>query len=303
MSRKGISGSSRQSAEHHLVSEQSFAHTPLRRPLIPKKFLGVSLGGGKTDKTCLALIEYYSDQNKVFLRHLGDKIFGDHSTSADEVLVQFIETIPKPLKYIALDTPLSLPKCMRCRLKCPGYEKCTQTEIQWLWKNYQKRNQKKKPKKIFTPYTERCIENYLASELEEEFLPQHALGSNKAPLTARALFLQNRLKSHKWIEVAPKVSLWRIGRALGIQKSYLRSYKHSVDGVEIREAILNQLTKRNVVFLYHQDMKTLIERAQAFDAFLCALTAVFKFNNKVEPRPKNFPKREAWIEIPVIEGF
>ena len=102
-------------------------------------------------------------------------------------------------------------------------------------------------------------------------------------------FINKRIK-FKSIEVYPKLSLWRLGRALGIQKSYLRSHKHSIEGVDIREQILNKLIAKDLAFLYTQDVKSMTLNGQAFDAFICALTAVLKFKGQVEKLPKGFPK-------------
>ncbi|MCB0357681.1 MAG: DUF429 domain-containing protein [Bdellovibrionales bacterium] len=226
-----------------------------------------------------------------------EKIKSTEKISADLAVHRIIEQIEAPLESVAFDVPLQLPKCVRCQLSCPGYEICQEPEIKWLRKFYVSRNIKKKPERGFTPYTERCVENYLRTELEEVFHPPHALGSNAAPLTARAHFIARRLQVPA-IEVYPKLSLWRIGRALGVQKSYLRFHKHSISGEEIREAIISYLIKKDIAFIYHQDVKVLIASPHAFDAFICGLTAVLKFNKQVEPRPKGFPRDEQWIAIP-----
>ena len=94
------------------------------------------------------------------------------------------------------------------------------------------------------------------------------------------------------------MSLWRIGSALGIQKSYLRFHKHQVGGAEARQAILKQLVSREIAFIYEQDVRLMIDNSNAFDAFICGLTAILKFTNQCEKRPKDFPKAEGWIEIP-----
>ncbi len=265
-----------------------------------RRFVGVSLGGGKTDKTCLSLIEYYPKQKKIFLSRLFEKIHSEGEVSSDLQLHSLIEQIPRPLESVSFDVPLSLPKCLRCRLKCPGYEACTEPEIQWLWQHQRAKNAKRKPKPLFTPYTERCAEAYVSDSLEEKFYPSQALGANMAPLTARALFITRRLKT-PCQEVMPKVSLWRIGRSLGLQKSYLRFHKHSVSGGESRQAILARLLEKNVAFVYQQDQNILMENSQAFDSFLCALTGVLSYQRQCEPRPKGFPKNEAWIKIPKVK--
>lgn len=270
------------------------------QPLKAHRFVGISLGGGKTDKTCTTVLEFYPEAKKVFLKEINEKVRGQIGRSSDLELHKYIENIPPPVEHLAFDVPLQMPKCLRCRLKCPGYEVCQEPEIKWLRKYYTQHGAKKKFYKSFTPYTERCVENYLRTELEESFQLPHALGANAAPLTARAHFIVRRLKM-SCIEVYPKLSLWRIGRSLGIQKSYLRFHKHAVEGEDIREAILKQLLAKGLVFIYEEDIKTLISNSYAFDAFLCGLTAYYKFINRVEKRPKGFPESESWIEIPKID--
>ena len=102
----------------------------------------------------------------------------------------------------------------------------------------------------------------------------------------------------KTIEVYPKLSLWRIGRSLKIQKSYLRFHKHQAGGQEARQAILKELIRQEFAFIYEQDVRLMTENANAFDAFICALTAVLKFTGQCEKKPRDFPKSESWIEIP-----
>ena len=265
-----------------------------------KVFLGLSISGGKTDKTCFSVIEYFPDQNKIFLSQLVDKIKTDKETSSDLKLHQLILPYEKSATSLSMNVPLTWPKCIRCRLKCPGYEACKEKEIQWMWKKFRKNIKKNKLKKLFTPYTERCVEQYLASEIEEVFHLPHALGANVAPLTARAFFIKKRLKL-KFLEVYPKLNLWRIGRALGIQKSYLRAHKHAVSGLDARKAILDNLVDMDVAFIYVQDFQTMVRDSHAFDAFICALTGVLKYRNQCEKKPKDFPSSEGWIEIPKME--
>ncbi len=260
-------------------------------------FVGVSLGGGKTDKTCVALVDYYPEQNKIFLSRLFEKIETEGELSSDLLLHKIISKLPSKVESIAFDVPLHLPKCMRCTLKCPGYEVCKEPEILWLWKHYRKRNSKQRPKKLFTPYTERCVEFYMQTELEEVFHPEHALGANLAPLTSRAHYITRRLQVPV-LEVYAKLALWRMGMSLGLQKSHLRFHRHAFGGKESRKIILEKLIEKNIAFLYVQDVRAMTENTHSFEAFLCALTAVLSFKKMTEPRPKDFPKSEGWVEIP-----
>ena len=259
----------------------------------------MSLGGGKTDRTALAVIEYYPVQKKIFLSRLFDKIRTEGEVSADLQLHRLITQCPPPVESVSFDVPLQLPKCLICvhRSKCPGYEDCQEPEIEWMWKHHRAQKKKKSPPKLFTPYTERCVEQYLQTELEEPFHLQHALGANLAPLTARAQYVTRRLDL-PLLEVFPKLSLWRIGNALHLPKSQLRLHRHWEGGLSSRQLVLSKMVDKDLAFIYDQDVKTLIESPQAFDAFICALTGFLSFMGHCEVRPKGFPSQESWLEIP-----
>lgn len=309
------------------------------------RFAGVALTGGKTDKTAVAIVEYYPERRRVFLRSLRERV-GNHETSsvldhtrdhqmnqhhegiavmplrsavkakksasssvglsaeltADEALLGLLaeEESEGGLKLIALDAPLQLPICIRCDLRCPGVMKCKEPAVQWMRSVHSERAGEKRPNKMFTPYTERATEIYIANALEEPFHPSHALGANAAPLTARAHFLRRRLKT-SLIEVYPKLTLWRIGQDLQIPKSYLRFHRHAVDSDEARQFILQVLIEKEIAFIYQQDMRIMIENNHAFEAFICALTAFLKYRKQTVPRPGGFPAEESWIDFPRSE--
>lgn len=285
MSKSRVSNSERSSRESYLSDELH-------------RFLGLSIAGGKSDKACLAVVEYFPKYKKIFLTKIFDKVKSEGEISGDLKLHELITQMADKAVSLTMDTPSRLPTCMRCTLKCPGYENCNEPQIEWMWKHFHEKGKKKKPKKIFTPYTQRCAEIYFATEFDEVFNLPHALGANQAPLLARAAFIKNRLRMPV-LETFPKATLWRLGRSLHIMKSHLRYHKHSVNGAESRRSILQSLSNANVAFVYEQDVRIMTENNHAFDAFLCALTGFLKFKNLTEPRPKNFPKKEDWIEIPV----
>lgn len=262
------------------------------------RFIGVSLGGGKSDKACVAVVEYYPKHHKVFLSRIFEKIKSDENISADLKIHEIIEQYHDEIESVAFDVPMNLPNCMTCKLKCPGYENCKEPQIEWMWNYFRARNKKKKPRKIFTPYTQRAVEMYLATEMDEPFILQHALGANTAPLLGRAHFIARRLHVTK-IEVFPKLSLWRIGKSLHVMKSHLRFHKHAVSGEESRRSILHALSTHNVAFVYDQDVKLMIANNHAFEAFICALTAFLKYRGLTEKKPDSFPKNEDWIEFPL----
>lgn len=259
--------------------------------------MGVSLSGGKSDKACVAVLEYFPEHKKVFLSRLYEKIKSEEYISADLKIHEIILQYHDRIESVAFDVPLTLPKCITCKLKCPGFEVCSEKEMEWLRDYYNKVNKKKKPKKMFTPYTQRCAEAYLTHSLEEPFDVQYALGSNMAPLTARAHFIARRLEVPT-IEVYPKLTVWRLGQELKVAKSHLRFHKHAVGGDESRRLFLTEMAARKGVFFYEQDFKGMIENNHAFEAFLCAYTGFLKFQGQTEAKPSGFPSKEAWIEFP-----
>jgi hypothetical protein len=121
------------------------------------RFAGLSLGGGKADKACLAILEYYPKHHKVFLAKIFEKIRTEENISADLKIHEILEQYQGMIHTLALDTPWQLPNCLRCKAKCPGYENCKEPHITWMWDYVKERNEKKKPKKLFTPYTQRAF--------------------------------------------------------------------------------------------------------------------------------------------------
>lgn len=266
------------------------------------RFLGISLGGGKTDKACVAILEYYPQHKKIFLSRIFEKIKSDEEISADLKIAEILELYRGEFENVSFDAPFELPLCLTCPLKCPGVEACQEPHIRWMWDSHRANTQKKKPKKVFTPYTQRSVEIFLSNQLEEPFQISHAMGANAAPLLARAMFLKKRIHV-ECLEVFPKLSIWRIGRALGVMKSHLRHHRHVVGGDESRREILSALGSKNFAFVYDQDVKLMIENNHAFESFVCALTGFLKFQGKTEGKPPGFPSKESWIVFPKENCF
>lgn len=270
----------------------------LKSNFLVNKYLGLSLSGPKKANTCVAVIEEYVKEGKIFLSKIYNEIGEDLKISSDTKLVDIIKSEFSNIKAIGVDAPLEPPKCMRCSLKCPGIEKCDEDEIIWLKKWRKKREPKKRPNKWFSPYLERCVENYLSLELEFEVNPDHAWGSNKAPLYARLLFIKKRLEGLKWFEVLPVLSVWRIGKSIHVRESDLKSFKHPVNGEEARSSFMEELLKQDKIFIYNQDLKKIIKDAHVFESFINAFTVYLAAHNKTEPVPKGFPKNEPWVLFP-----
>ncbi|MBK9294452.1 MAG: DUF429 domain-containing protein [Oligoflexia bacterium] len=268
-----------------------------KNQLKPERFLGLKLGGGKNDRTSLIVLDYYKNQNKLFLTQIYEHIQAGEDVSSDKVLIDLIQAnLTQNTKYLCVDFPLKVPKCVTCKLKCPGYEACREKEIVWMWKHYNK-NKKQKPRiKIFTPYTQRVSEYLLNTEYGQSL---EAYGANTAPLTARGQFLLKRLKKISLLEVNPALSVLRVGENFKVAKNNMLYYKHQVGGDEARQVLLDQLIKRDIVFVYQQDYQRLIHNCDAFEAFFNAYTGFLKSQNLCEPQPKDVPLAQGWIEFPL----
>jgi hypothetical protein len=258
----------------------------------------VSLSGGKNDKTCVTSLEYYPQHNKIFVKDIKDKIPSEEEVSQDKYLLDILNKKDKNLKYIAIDSPLALPNCLTH--VCAGVEKCKAPTTKWHWAHYLKLKKKKKNLKLFTPYTERCVERHINYDLEEFFEIPEALGANKAPLTVRSIYLKNKIKRNL-LEVFPRLSVWRIGTVFKLSKEDLKNYRHAMHGMDCRAVFLQTLIEKDLLFIYDQDLQKLIENPNAFDSMVCALTAYMKHKGQCEKPPKGFPLQEGWIEYPLID--
>lgn len=261
------------------------------------RFMGVSLSGGKNTKTCVTVIDYYPDYQKIFLKEIYDKVSAVDDTSHDKELLKILNQ-KNDTKYVAFDAPLTLPYCLLH--SCKGIESCKAPTTKWHWQHYKKIKKNKKNLRLFTPYTERCVEKYINYELEEFFEMPEALGANKAPLTVRAIYLKNKVNK-KLIEVFPKLSVYRMGQRFHLPKNDLRNYKHSVFGLDCRNLFLSALIEKEFLFIYQQDLSKLIDNPNAFESMICALTAYLKYINQTEEPPKGFPDQEGWVEFPKID--
>lgn len=256
--------------------------------------MGLSLGGGKADKACLAVLDHYPSHKKIFLTKLFERIKNEENISADRQIVDLVEEHATGAKSLAFDVPWRLPAGLRDDADLASDEG---PHMEWMQDYLKRTNLSRKPKRIYTSYIQRCVDAYLATELEEKFIINQAMSANMAPLLARAMYLHRRL-SLPLVEVNPKVALWRIGRSLGVARSHLRAHRKSVGGDEARRAILASLISNDVAFVYEQDRRLMVENNHAFEAFICALTAFLKFKKQTEPRPPGFPETEDWVEIP-----
>lgn len=280
-----------------------------------RRIIGLELAGAKNQKTSLAVLEFYPKEKKTFLLDIFDKIGGHENETSDEALLEIIQEMSSGVTRIGVNVPLGLPPCITCTRKhCPHPKNCTVPAVKWM------RNQARKTAhalgtsvREFTPYTQRPVELWMRYHILNH-LPPHGrfeidetLGGNRAPLTARMSFLKRHLNQFPLVEVWPKLSATLLCIELGIPKRILNTYRHLEHGIDSREDILSELTSRNEIFIYERDLRKLAQSLTAFDAFLCAYTALLADRGVCVPTPKGFPKASGWVQFPVLaeqnQGF
>ena len=274
----------------------------MNKHLQTKRFLGIELSGAKNRKTTIASLEYYIQDQKIFLLDIFEKLGTVEDRSSDEVLLSVIRSFHdkkrrSPL-IIGTNAAAELPPCITCIKKtCPLPTHCKVPAVKWMREITLK-------KKEFTPYTQRPIELWLRYHVLPElpksthFEIDETLGGNRAPLTARMNFLKRLLTDVSMVPVWPKLTLLILTTKLGMPHRYIRSYRKLQEGVHSREKILETITERLGIFIYEKDAKNLARNLVAFDAFICAYTALLSELNLCAKIPRGFPITSGWVNYP-----
>lgn len=275
-----------------------------------KRYLGLELSGAKNHKTVVAALEYYPKEKKTFLLDIYDRISTREKQGADEALLELLEELRPGVARLAVNVPLGLPPCLLCNTKSCAAGKCPNPATRWM-RAYARKvaRSAERPKRVleFTPYTMRPVELWIRHHVMEElpdayrFEVDEALGGNKAPLTARMQFLKRHLahpsKMHL-IEAWPKLSVATLGVQLGLSKRVIGSYRHLEQGAHAREEILEALIRQRGIFIYERDVHKLGTNLGAFDAFICAYTAMLADLNQCASPPSGFPLSSGWVHYP-----
>ncbi len=193
-----------------------------------RRFIGVSLGGGRGKTTAVARLELDPITGALTLAEArarwgqrgGGEVAKDddeHGEAAfrDDVLLRWLGDWVDEQSVVAFDAPLTMPPCVRCQLACPGIDACEVPVVVWMRNHAGRlsiRSGRSDPSKpAVTPYTQRATELLLERATLQ---PREALGQGMGPLAARATYLRRalspRLRLHEnLIEVHPRATLIR----------------------------------------------------------------------------------------------
>lgn len=202
------------------TSRSSGARARLRR------FIGVSLGGGRGKTTAVARMQLGEADGESELVVAEARVKGGHRGGGgdatlrgpfrDGPLIEYLHRWVDEDTVVAMDAPLTLPPCVRCQLACPGVDACTVPSVAWMRAHAEplstRQGRRDPGKPNVTPYTQRATELLLEHVTLQ---PREALGQGMGPLAARAAYLRRALSpglrlNENLIEVHPRATLIRL---------------------------------------------------------------------------------------------
>ena len=183
-----------------------------------------------------------------------------------------------------IDAPLTLPPCLSCPPECAKTFPCSSRAADFMraiWEEKRKNDKRARPP---LPYIDRYFEVYARNTFEHpgysgSFEIESAMGSNRAPLTARAICLARQLKQRypKALIVETNSIVAALGWSLhsGYKIDSLLSLKSSQFGRSARAGLLKKLEQKRFATRsanLHEDLFT--EYASQVEVFLAAMGAL-----------------------------
>lgn len=178
---------------------------------------------------------------------------GPSSTKdADMRLIEAIEDLGGA-DVFTIDAPLTLPPCAVCTLLCPGTLNCEVPAVERIRRDWDSKRKAEKRARMPQPYIDRPFEVFARSAYEHPGLSggfefEAALGSNRAPLTLRAMRLRRELlmRFPKCIVLETNGGVSALGWGLntGYKIGSLLDLKNAHTGRMMRAGLLKRLEQR-----------------------------------------------------------
>jgi hypothetical protein len=259
-------------------------------------FVGIDLGGTRGKTTAVAVLR---------TSPAGDVSVDDVSTRSanaqpwvDDLLVDFVAAQTQDRLAIAINAPLTVPACVRCREDvCPGQSRCVDPAVVWLRTEGQelvrlahaqdlnriaavpagrslaaRSPRLDPPAQRLAPYVHRCSEVRL--HFEQGLLSRDCIGAASGPISARAAYLVRLLArdgfrlNHNVIEVSPRATVHALFDA-----DAARGYKRDADPWHTRARIVEGLGGLRFSPRSRLSREEVLRNDHCFEAMLSAYTA------------------------------
>jgi hypothetical protein len=154
------------------------------------------------------------------------------------------------------------------------------------------RSFKRKLRKGFVPYWHRPIDfwvwkNYYDQLLEIFKISYESFGNVSVMLLARLKYLVRHLpRDLQMYESSIEICLLELYRARIITKSTLLQLFDLEFSSSAREIIVQQIEKQMNIFIYENDLETIIKNEQAFDSFILSVVGQRMLMKKMRPIPE-----------------
>ncbi len=258
------------------------------------RFAGLELSGAHSQKTCLAVLDFYPESPRLILSQIHPGMGREDNGNSDEILLLQLNSLGVSnqenfeFKGICTQAPTTLP---------PHFNSPEKAARELSWMNDYWHKTKPQPRK-FLPYLNRPFEIWMKYFTPEKFRIPESMGANLAPLAIRLDFLRRDLKWSLY-ESYPRACVQRILSAMGAPLSWAENYTDIDKGIGIREKFVSMISEKiPSLFLYDYDLEILVFEVQAFHSFILAITQYLDHHKQCETRPPNFPQESLWGLIP-----
>lgn len=302
---------------------------------------GICFLGGKKDNFYLAVLEYFADQSRWFLKEV--KVASDLKIHPKEDLL-LSHILENKLESLVVDFPLTKPACLTCDLDCPGIALCPHPEVKdsrdliaqltvqdfsvrtgkqyendrvgeknrlsekLAWEYQQSKSFKRRLKKGFNPYWNRPIDvliwcHYYDLLLNVFNYSYDSFGNVSLKLMNQFHYLSKHFPpSLEIFESNSYIILIELYRHKIISAKTIKDLNFMDTAPQAQMTIINAIEKAFQLFVYEKDVELLVRKPKAFESFLLALVSLKKFENKTFNLAQDFSLDVNKFIVPDFSG-
>ncbi len=228
----------------------------------------------------------------------------------DERLLNVLEDLG-PADIYVFDAPLSLPPCTECDLDCPGALNCRVPEVSHMHEFWRVLRRSGRRLKAPRPYLDRFFEFYARNVFEQGRVRgevEAVLGSNRAPLMARARFLKKNLQhlfpKARFLETEAHCSSLAWAAHFGLSSGDVSALRAFYGGRLVRQELLTRLAEtgrlRCSPALHERVAAELSSQPECFFALISAFSASVLAHGEAFLQPELLHNSSSVKRLPVL---